>query len=311
MVERDSSGRFIKGHKVDDSWRLKLKQANLGRKQPESEKQKRSKSLKNYYSKEENLEKQRKIQKVSQFKRRKITATREELVELYWNKKKSIRQIAKIFGVHYNAVYDRFRRDKIPKMDSKTASKFNQGELTESGRKKISNTAKKTQKRIFEDPELKKERLERLKEMRKLITPETLKKIGKTQRALWKAPEYSKKMFKAFAVSPNKPETLVLNLIVNINSNFFYNKGEVNVDGKIPDFVNLKAKKILEVHGRAFHDPDFRSVVPKNIPYHRTKKGTEEHYTKNGYECLVVWDTDLGKKETLNEIEQFCISKHI
>ena len=40
---------------------------------------------------------------------------RDELEELYWNKKLSIRQIAKIFGVEYNAVWLKLEKLQIPR----------------------------------------------------------------------------------------------------------------------------------------------------------------------------------------------------
>jgi len=122
-------------------------------------------------------------------------------------------------------------------------------------------------------------------------------------------PEFSKKMFKALAIKPNKPETVILNFLISINAPFVYNNGEFNVEGKIPDFIDEKDKKVIEMHGRAFHDPNFKSSFSKNIPFHRTIEGTIEHYTKNGYNCLVVWDSDLVLPGTFEKIENFCCSK--
>jgi len=229
-----------------------------------------------------------KIIKENGFKRRKLKATDEELYDLYWNKHLTPEQISEIYNVSFSCINNRFLRSNIPKRSYHDSIKYHRHKLSEKGRKSVSEAITK---RNLEDWKNKKYR----------------DNMVNTLKQKWKDPEFSKKMFKALAISPNKPETFVLNLIININANFFYNKGEVNVDGKIPDFVNLKAKKILEVHGRAFHDPNFKRPFVKNIPYHRTKEGTEEHYTKNGYECLVVWDLDLHKEETINQIKQFCV----
>jgi len=304
---RDERGRFIKGHTASENNKLMSSLANKGKKHSDSEIKKMKEGMKKFYSNEDNRKEFKKKHDEAQFKRRKITATREELVDLYWNKNLSLRQIARLFNVKYNAVYDRFLRENIPKRSSEDGSKLNPVHLSEETKKIISKSAREHRKKDWENPEYRKKMEESLSESRAKITPESLKKISESQSLNWKNPEFSKVMFKALAIKPNRPETIILNFLISINAPFVYNRGEFNIGGKIPDFIDEKDKKIIEMHGRAFHDPNFKSSFSKNIPFHRTIEGTIEHYNKNGYSCLVIWDSDLSNEETFSRIQQFCV----
>jgi len=59
--------------------------------------------------------------------------TRDELEELYWNKKLSIRQIAKIFGVGYNSVWLKLEKLQIPRRSYREA-KLVQRDIGSEGR---------------------------------------------------------------------------------------------------------------------------------------------------------------------------------
>ena len=64
------------------------------------------------------------------------------------------------------------------------------------------------------------------------------------------------------------------------------------------------------MHGRAFHDPNFKGRFVKNIIYHRTEEGTIEYYKNKGYSCLVIWDYELKNLDKAkNKLIEFNIIK--
>jgi G:T-mismatch repair DNA endonuclease (very short patch repair protein)/predicted DNA-binding protein YlxM (UPF0122 family) len=219
--------------------------------------------------------------------KRKLKATDKELYNLYWDKNLTPTQIAKIYGVSTTCVNRRFYNSKIKKRSYNESIKYNCHNLTEEGRNKVST--------IMRNRNLKNWKIEGYR-----------KKMSDNNKKLWKDHEFSKRMFESMSIKPNKPESVVIGILNDINSGFNYNYGDYNVDGKIPDFINEKDKKVIEIHGRAFHDPNFKSPFSKNIPYHRTKKGTKEFYKDKGYSCLVIWDSEINNIETFDRIKLFC-----
>ncbi len=79
------------------------------------------------------------------------------------------------------------------------------------------------------------------------------------------------------------------------------------IGGRCPDFISTNGyKKIIEMHGRAYHDPNSRMGKVIKIPYRRTEKGTIEHYAKHGYETLVIWDNELkNPNQVIDKITNF------
>jgi len=76
----------------------------------------------------------------------------------------------------------------------------------------------------------------------------------------------------------------------------FAGDGKFNIEGKFPDFWNGD-HKIIEVYGSYWH----------------TKKDELErirYFNKRGYDCLVLWDTQIKNKEKVEElIKEFCENK--
>ena len=119
--------------------------------------------------------------------------------------------------------------------------------------------------------------------------------------------EIRRKALRALYKKPNKPETILINLIKEHNLPYDYNgnKADLIIGGKIPDFYNNNgSKQVLELFGRQFHDPD--NTFLKKIDYIRTEKGTLEHYKKFHFGCLIVWEEELkDMDEVLNKILLF------
>ena len=63
---------------------------------------------------------------------------------------------------------------------------------------------------------------------------------------------------------------------------------------KIPDFANAnRKKKVIELFGDAFHDKEEEEKLI-------------EHYKKHGWDCLVIWASELiNVKEVMEKIKMF------
>jgi hypothetical protein len=98
-----------------------------------------------------------------------------------------------------------------------------------------------------------------------------------------RAEEIIGKRMKAMHIHPNKPETILLNLLEQIYPGEwkFVGDGKVIIAGKCPDFINVNGqKRIIELFGDYWHrndNPEDRVNVFK--PY--------------GYETLIIWEKEL------------------
>jgi len=103
-----------------------------------------------------------------------------------------------------------------------------------------------------------------------------------------------KAQLKGLRKKPTNAEHDFIEIIEENNLPFKYvGDGELILGGKNPDFVNLNGQKqIIEIFGDYWHKRD-------NIPFHQTLKGTIEHYKKYGYDCLVIWQSELSKEVTI------------
>jgi len=107
------------------------------------------------------------------------------------------------------------------------------------------------------------------------------------------------KAAKAKGRRPTKPE---LKLEQWLNSHYpnewRYNgkdRGGLIIGNLVPDFINVNGRKaIIEVFGEYYHDTN-------KFPNRLTEKETIEHYKKFGFHCLVLWENEVYKEETLKE----------
>lgn len=121
----------------------------------------------------------------------------------------------------------------------------------------------------------------------------TKKIIGKKSKENWKTKEYREKTIKALLkslqIQPNKPEQLLNNLLQQILPNEYkYNKTFI-IAGLIPDFVNKKEKKIIELYGDYWHNK------PKSIKRDKNRVGIYELFA--GYQTLIIWEHELKDLE--------------
>ena len=121
------------------------------------------------------------------------------------------------------------------------------------------------------------------------------KKISNSVKKLWKDVNYHQKQIQA-RQKKNKLEILAESFINNIIPNEFEYNGrlekKIKIDGKIPDFVNVNNKnKVIEIFGTYWH----------SLPGKMSEKELKNHYKKNGYNCLVIWDTEFKDEIKLKE----------
>jgi len=111
------------------------------------------------------------------------------------------------------------------------------------------------------------------------FSKEWRKKLSETRKKLFKNERFVKNYRKWISQKPTKIEFIINELVSNYNFEYV---GDFSlwIDGKNPDFINKKAKKIIEVFGNYWHK--------KEDEYIRFN-----HFKKNGYEILVIWESEI------------------
>jgi len=127
-------------------------------------------------------------------------------------------------------------------------------------------------------------------------TPEYRRKM----HLKWEDPDFVNKIMEIRNAKPNKAELTLSNILEEICPNQFRYNGDfslgISLNGYIPDFVNVNGKKqVIEFFGSYWHQ--------------RPNRGETERinrYLEIGWNCLVIWDTELKDTEALkNKIRAF------
>jgi predicted DNA-binding protein YlxM (UPF0122 family) len=108
-------------------------------------------------------------------------------------------------------------------------------------------------------------------------------------------------------IQPNGAETRIQSILDEVDPNkwMFTGDGKTEIENgkhsigrKIPDFWNGD-HKLIEHFGIKWHDPIKR-------PERLTDEQLIKHYAKYGYKCLVIWENEWRKPETIkNKIREF------
>jgi len=189
-------------------------------------------------------------------------------------------------------------------------------------RKKNSETAKEVknrfeirkrnseiQKEVRKDPEKRIEISETAKEVWRNRTDEEKRKfstkMSEVTKEVWKnktdgeKAEHLSKIFKACERKPNDTELLVDDLVQTTKPKEFRYVGDFQVwiGGKNPDWININGKKqLIEFLGTYWHGEKVKR---------RTKQQEEEylksHYSKYGFDCLLIWEDELKDIQTLKQ----------
>lgn len=124
-------------------------------------------------------------------------------------------------------------------------------------------------------------------------------KISNAVKGHWKNEKITEKRRKAFLIHPNKPETIILNLLNELSPNEWKFTGDLSlmINGKNPDFAHIKQKKLIELFGDYWH----RGQNPKD----RAKI-----FKPFGYKTLVIWESELKNiSDVIKRIKKFHLCK--
>ena len=111
---------------------------------------------------------------------------------------------------------------------------------------------------------------------------------------------------KGLCTRPNKPETLVADLLDRMfpGEYRYTGGGGFVIDGLIPDFVNVNGqKKVIEVFGETYHNP---KTSPRPVGKRSTELGRRTAFAAFGYEMLIIWSKEiyLGGKEGRTDLQK-------
>jgi len=124
-------------------------------------------------------------------------------------------------------------------------------------------------------------------------------KMSISRKLLWQDPDYIQKQMKSHECKPNRPE-LQLHSILNVVSpdNWIYvgdgRDKRFILSGKVPDFVHSSKKLIIELFGDYWHSEEVQGIPKEQHVRERT-----EHFTKHGYQTLIVWEHELKELPVL------------
>jgi len=240
---------------------------------------------------------------------------RRELEKLYLEEKKTIYEIAEIFGVGKSTVYRRLKEYNIPIRP--LGESFSH---TLKGRRKSREHVEKIAKKLrkFNPPPeeiadlyinegLSQSEIAEIYGVSQATVSRYMKKHGIPVRNFVQA-SLKGRLKVLSGKKPSSLERTLINIVKKYNIPLTYSgDGKFMIGGKAPDFVNFRKMLVVEVFGSAFHDPQ-KSF--KKVPYHQTEEGTKEHYRKFGFDCLVLWDYELkDEKKVVSKLTRFINSK--
>lgn len=162
----------------------------------------------------------------------------------------------------------------------------------------ILKVLKEASKKYWQDPIHNEECSRRFKKM--WLDPAKRKKMIATRKEFWQDkdnPEFiqmRKNMMAGMNLRPNKPETIVLNILdANYPSQWKYTgDGQIIIGGLNPDFINVNGQKlIIECFGDYWH-------TQKLKPY-RVNEGRVDVYAEYGYKTLIIWERETKNIDAL------------
>ena len=68
------------------------------------------------------------------------------------------------------------------------------------------------------------------------------------------------------------------------------------IDGKNPDFISKTKNKIIEVFGDYWHSEQIT-----NLPNDIHVNNVITHYSKNGYDTLIIWEHEFKNMNSIKE----------
>jgi len=160
------------------------------------------------------------------------------------------------------------------------------------------------------DKKLSEDHVQSLKETWKIPSQKRLDGIKRQAEKIKGKPSWNKgispseeslrKWAKSCGLKPNKKEKQLFGFVDMIFPNDYKLNVRANVmtlGGKIPDIVNVNGKKqVIEMLGTYWHSEKVTG---------RTKEQEEDflksHYSKYGYNCLIIWESELKNPDKLTQ----------
>lgn len=218
---------------------------------------------------------------------------------MYYNEKFSLQTIADKFKVTYDRVWKAFEKEGCFLRKRNTVGLHPTTEETKN-KLRLINKGRKGKPWTPHMRELMLKMLTGRKHSsvtRKKMS-ETRIKLGlsKGDRNPMKQEDAVRKWIKSNSLKPNKQELKISSIL----NDLFPQKYLLNVTGqylilkgKIPDFVNLKDKKLIEFYGDYWHKGE-------------NEQDRIDEFKKYGYDTLIIWEKDLNKN--VNEVKKSIIS---
>lgn len=123
------------------------------------------------------------------------------------------------------------------------------------------------------------------------------KAISEGNKKKWLNPEYVAKVQKGLQLKPNKPETIILDILNDKYPGEWKFTGDFSfvINGKNPDFVNCNGqKKVIDLFGDYWHKGE-KANDRKKV------------FKPFGYDSLIIWEKELrDMKKVTNRITKFC-----
>jgi len=148
---------------------------------------------------------------------------------------------------------------------------------------------------------LRKQKSDKIKKMYKDGTwiPNT-KPANDKIRQNWLNKEYKERRLRELLSSlypkPNNQERILSNILnETLPGTFQYTgDGKTVINRMVPDFTNIDGKKqVIELFGDYWHS----QKITKNQSENRTELGRIKAYNLVGYNCLIIWESELQDRE--------------
>jgi len=145
-----------------------------------------------------------------------------------------------------------------------------------------------------------KETAKKISSSKQNMSEETRIKIGIGSQRKFLDPNFLKKFNKVNNAKPNKPEIFLTKILEEFQFKYTGNYS-FWINGKNPDFTNENKKKVIEYFGGYWHD---EKITGKSRKDHQKER--EEHFRKEGFMTLVLWEEDLkDHKKLTGKIKDF------
>lgn len=256
---------------------------------------------------------------------RKLHATKEDLTELYLQKGFSLRAIGEQYGVYANTVSNNMEAYNIPRRSlSKAQEKLWKKEEHRDHMVKVHKgprphrrkfcLSKKELHSLYWNEKLNSYQIADMFNVHERTVSRWIKKHSIPKRTLseamlekWKKDEFRvavlenlmkwnkiirEEKLNLHSSRPTRPERKVIEIIEANEYPFEYTgDGSYLIGSLNPDFVATDgSRKLIEVFGRVFHDPDASFV---EIPETSTEEGRVFYFKEYGWSTLILWDDEI------------------